>query len=78
MFAFVGVETGFAGVWNRKNDLAFDDGDGSFSPGMYAGLTLCLPDKYFAVFISLGGNFYFKNHENEFYLATTALVNLAN
>ncbi len=78
MIMFVGLETGFAGVWNMKNDLDFDDGQGAFAPGMYVGLAGVLPERDFAVFLSLGGNFYFKAHEHEFYLAATAVINFAD
>ncbi|MCP4130818.1 MAG: hypothetical protein GY754_07535 [bacterium] len=69
MFFVIGLEFGFAYAY-RVNDS-----DDPFSPGGYFGLSVLLPYKQFPVFVSIGGNFYGKGHENEFYAGATVLYN---
>ena len=48
---------------------------GPCAPGAYVGLAGVIPAKPMVIFLSAGGNFYFINHEHEFYAKVSCLVN---
>ncbi len=78
MILFGGFEAGVTGVYNRKNSESGNTGenkDRGFAPGMYLGLNGVIPVKEFPVFLSAGRSFYVKNHENEYYVMLTCIVN---
>lgn len=51
---------------------------GPCAPGAYVGLAGVIPAKPMAIFLSAGGNFYFINHDHEFYAMATCLFNFAS
>ncbi|MBP7737028.1 MAG: hypothetical protein KA369_13710 [Spirochaetes bacterium] len=80
-FIVVGLEAGLLCAYRTKIERRewYDHGKrrGPWAPGMFLGLSGTVPGKRLALFISLGGNFYFINHDHEFYLMATGLVNFA-
>lgn len=81
MIFFVGLETGLISAYRtRTPSNAWYDRKtipGPWAPGAYLGLAGVIPSRSFALFLSAGGNFYFVNHDHEFYFMATGLVNFA-
>ncbi len=82
MFTFIGLEAGFLCAYRTKRERGewYDRTrhPGPWAPGMYVGLAGIIPGKRLALFLSTGGNFYFINHDHEFYFMATGLVNFAD
>ncbi len=81
MFLFVGLEAGFLCAYRTKKEhvewFERTKPPGPWSPGMYIGLAGAVPIKPVALFLSLGGNFYFINNDHEFYFMVSGLFNFA-
>jgi len=81
MFLFVGLEAGLLCSYRtvRENRHWYDQASlpGPCAPGAYVGIAGIIPAKPTVVFLSAGGNFYFINHEHEFYAMASCLVNFA-
>jgi len=80
-FIIVGLEAGFLCAYRTRKERTEWYGHtgrpGPWAPGMYLGLCGAIPGKRLALFLSLGGNFYFINRDHEFYFMATGLVNFA-
>ncbi len=80
-FIIVGLEAGFLCAYRARKEptewYRHSGKPGPWAPGMFLGLSATVPGKRLALFLSLGGNFYFINHDHEFYFMATGLVNFA-
>lgn len=79
MFLFVGLEAGVLCAYRvREERAAWHERAGTpgpWAPGAYVGLACTAPLGRMVLALSLGGNFYFINHDHEFYLMATGLFN---
>ena len=77
MFFIFGINFGFAYAYRARDKDPFDESRnwGPFSPGGYISFESLIPHKQFPVFISIGGIFYTKSHDNEFFISATLLYN---
>ncbi|MBN2079000.1 MAG: hypothetical protein JW838_08535 [Spirochaetes bacterium] len=79
MFLFVGLEAGILCAYRvRKERAEWHDRarpPGPWAPAAYVGLACTAPFKRMVLALSLGGNFYFVNHDHEFYLMASCLFN---
>jgi len=80
-FIIVGLEAGLLCAYRARKERTewyrHTGRPGPWAPGMYLGLCGAIPGKRLALFLSLGGNFYFINRDHEFYFMATGLVNFA-
>ncbi len=81
MFLVVGLEAGLLCSYRtgRKQREWYDRTrlPGPCAPGAYVGIAGIIPAKPTVLFLSAGGNFYFINHDHEFYAMASCLVNFA-
>lgn len=81
MFFFVGLETGLLSAYRTRTPKhEWYDREkipGPWAPGAYIGIAGIIPHRQAPFFLSAGGNFYFVNHDHEFYFMVTGLFNFA-
>jgi hypothetical protein len=81
MFLFIGLEAGLLCSYRTVRECTewyeHKKIPGPCAPGAYVGLAGVIPVKPMAIFLSAGGNFYFINHDHEFYIKAACLVNFS-
>lgn len=79
MFLFVGLEAGVLCAYRVRDERTKwherARPPGPWAPAAYVGLACTAPLGRMVLALSLGGNFYFINHDHEFYLMATGLFN---
>jgi hypothetical protein len=79
MFLFVGLEAGVLCAYQVRDERRKwherARPPGPWAPAAYVGLVCTAPLGRMVLALSLGGNFYFINHDHEFYLMASCLFN---